>query len=578
VPFVVLMTHSLSGKPSVMAVTVAGSRRRVLDVFHCLSSCWDQVQVSRHGAYTGRRARALERYVQSASMLRVLSVCVLTPLPVLGFVLLQELVPLDAPAAGWKANYRWLIRSAVIFLVLTLSYIQQGVIFLAPLKVSSRQALLVALTTTATYFGVLVGISTAWVFPIPFASVLTTGVVTCLFFGFFVVVVGWRTITTTPRLSAHARILKGVLVVEVVIVFVYPAFNAAFRVLRGAQQLAFLLVLFLLKVVMRFAMAYVLRHGRGSSSVTERWRARLPEVVVFTTELFHVLYLTACLQGQHVTIWATIGLSLFDASGSMISVRYLLQRPSVALTSRPVALNAGPSQRSLRAIVPLSATHFYSSRKLPTIESATSFRLSSRRRSSTASLSTSRRLSVAFASSAANLKLAKRCSSGSSMGSNQSASRCVPQPIRTDTRNTETVKLTAQYIAAEVSRLQTLSMTEYFLLVEYVKCIVPAIYGVFQVVLPHLPNAVYYPSVANATSHDLSRTQANMVVFVAMEVLSLTTFVLLLHHRLKFSVLHQLAFVLETAADDIQAKLAMFIPYCFFFFLEHNGTWPGVSS
>ncbi|KAE8880914.1 hypothetical protein PF005_g13945 [Phytophthora fragariae] len=96
-------------------------------------------------------------------------------------------------------------------------------------------------------------------------------------------------------------------------------------------------------------------------------------------------------------------------------------------------------------------------------------------------------------------------------------------------------------------------------------------YGIFQVVLARLPNAIYYPSLANATQFDLHRTQTNMAVFVSMEILSLATFVLLLNRRLHFSVLHQLAFVLETAADDIQAKLAMFIPYCFFFLLQHNG-------
>ncbi|EGZ05400.1 hypothetical protein PHYSODRAFT_375281, partial [Phytophthora sojae] len=118
---------------------------------------------------------------------------------------------------------------------------------------------------------------------------------------------------------------------------------------------------------------------------------------------------------------------------------------------------------------------------------------------------------------------------------------------------------------------RTLSMIEYFLLVEYVKCIIPAMYGVFQFVVSGLPNAAYYPSLANATPLDLHQPQTNVLVFVSLEIFSLMAFALQLYRRLHFSVLHQLAFVLETAADDIQAKLAMFIPYCFFFFLKHNG-------
>ncbi|EGZ05397.1 hypothetical protein PHYSODRAFT_533504, partial [Phytophthora sojae] len=194
--------------------SIATTIRRAGQICSGLYSAWERVQVSRHGAYTARRARVLKRYVHSASTARVLTACALTPLPVLAFVLLQELVPLDEPQAGWRANYRWFIRSTVIFMVLTLSYVQQGVIFLAPLKVSRKQTLIITLSTTVAYFVVLVTVSTAWVFPIPFACVLTTAVFTLVFFGLFVAVIGNRTLTNTPRLSAHARIWKGVLIVE----------------------------------------------------------------------------------------------------------------------------------------------------------------------------------------------------------------------------------------------------------------------------------------------------------------------------------------------------------------------------
>jgi len=588
-----------------------------------LYDIWDQMQVNRQGAYTSRRARALDRYVYTQSKTRVLAVCILTPIPVLAFVLLQELVPLDAPAAGWSANYRWFVRSAVIFLVLTLSYIQQGVIFLAPLRVSWRQALVLTLGMTGSYFGALVSISSVWVFPVPFAGVVTTGVFTCLFFGIFIAVVGWRTVTTTPELSAHARILMGALLVEAVMVFVYPAFNAAFHMLHGVQQLAFLLVLFLLKLLMRYSMAYALRHSNRGASVDERWRARLPEVVVFSTELFHVLYLTTCLQSQHVTVWATIGISLFDASSSVVSLHQLLKRPKMMLVRRPlsqsrrgsedrhfhslrdfvlVARPALSASQSLRVIVPQILTSSRSFRAIapmpgPTTQAVpvtsttagpivpstgrrttidVSALFSDGRRSSNGSLPTLRRLSLASVSS---IKRARRSSSRESSHSSLPVSQSAPQDESNAQRQAQPVfKLTTEEIASEVSRLKTLSKTEYFLLIEYVKLIIPAIYGVFQVVLTRLPNAAFYPSIANATPLDLRRAHINILVFVAMEVLSLTGFMLLLHRRLKFSVLHQLAFVLETAADDIQAKLAMFIPYCFFFFLEHNGAWSDLAA
>ncbi|KAJ8558735.1 hypothetical protein ON010_g8714 [Phytophthora cinnamomi] len=408
------------------------------------------------------------------------------------------------------------------------------------------------------------------------------------------------------------------------------------------------MVLFLLKVVMRFIMAYALRRGKGGVSDEERWRTRLPEVVVFSTELFRVLYLTACLQSQNVTTGATIGLSLFDATGLVISVRRLLQRCKMVLVRKPVSQSrresGGPAYHSLRdyvlvarpllsatqslrnivtgfkptlstsrslksivsmpgtvlpfspptpgpssVIIPISGrfslqlnrttgpvlgTTIPSTRRLSPIESNTSARFSSRRRSSIANVSSGRRLSAVI-TSIAHLKLARRSSSRVSSQPGQSANRSnsrVSQAERKKNRPSHPIlRLTTEEIAAEVSRLETLSMTEYFLLIEYVMFIIPAMYCIFQFALARLPNAIYYPSLANATQQDLYRSQTNMAVFVTMEIVSLTAFIVFLHRPLRFSVLHQLAFVLETAADDIQAKLAMFIPYCFFFFLEHNG-------
>ncbi|KAK1929966.1 hypothetical protein P3T76_014463 [Phytophthora citrophthora] len=341
-------------------------------------------------------------------------------------------------------------------------------------------------------------------------------------------------------------------------------------------------------------MAYVLQRGKGGVSDEERWKARLPEVVVFSIELFHILYLTACLQGQQITVWATVGVALFDATGSVMSVRRLLRRSKMEMivgqsnnshqSGGPVvgllddvnqppqslkAFNSSPvlpTFPSMRSVVPASVS------KLLTIDSVTSARFSNRRRSSIMSFSATRRLSMTV-ETIANLKLAKRSSSRtSSYQSGKTAPRSVSRATNIDRKNQFSPQQnTGLSTEDEVARLESLSMTEYFLLVEYVKCIIPVMYGIFQVVLARLPNAVFYPSLANVTPQDLNRAQTNMAVFVSLKALSLMAFVLLLHCRLRFSVAHQLSFVLETAADDIQVKLAMLIPYCFFFFLDHNG-------
>ncbi|KAG2839524.1 hypothetical protein PC111_g3848 [Phytophthora cactorum] len=95
--------------------------------------------------------------------------------------------------------------------------------------------------------------------------------------------------------------------------------------------------------------------------------------------------------------------------------------------------------------------------------------------------------------------------------------------------------------------------------------------GIYTSVLARLPNAVFYPALANTTPKELKASQFDVAVYAMLQIVSLIVFEQILCRRLQYSVLHQLGFVLETAAADIQAKLGMFIPYCFFFFLEHNG-------
>lgn len=95
-------------------------------------------------------------------------------------------------------------------------------------------------------------------------------------------------------------------------------------------------------------------------------------------------------------------------------------------------------------------------------------------------------------------------------------------------------------------------MTEYFILVEYVSCIVPLMIGIYTGVLAQLPNAVYYPSLANISPRQLQDSQRNVAVYVVFQALSMLLFGKILRCRLQFPVMHQLAFVLETAAADIK--------------------------
>lgn len=118
--------------------------------------------------------------------------------------------------------------------------------------------------------------------------------------------------------------------------------------------------------------------------------------------------------------------------------------------------------------------------------------------------------------------------------------------------------------------MRVFSKAEYFIFVEYVECVIPLIYGAFHVCLGHLPNALFY-STSPAMAVDALSLLSNVMLFVSIKMLSVVGFSLFLYYRLRFVILHQLAFALEAEMINIQAKFAIFIPYCLFFFLAHNG-------
>lgn len=83
------------------------------------------------------------------------------------------------------------------------------------------------------------------------------------------------------------------------------------------------------------------------------------------------------------------------------------------------------------------------------------------------------------------------------------------------------------------------------LLVEYIETAVPLLYGVSLSILYHLPNAKYYPGVAEITPAMLSSTAVSILVYSALELVSLIYPHAVLEWRFQISSLHQLAFVLE---------------------------------
>ncbi|EGZ16040.1 hypothetical protein PHYSODRAFT_316144 [Phytophthora sojae] len=99
-----------------------------------------------------------------------------------------------------------------------------------------------------------------------------------------------------------------------------------------------------------------------------------------------------------------------------------------------------------------------------------------------------------------------------------------------------------------------LFITEYVVLMEYAEVVVPILYRLYRVVLFHLPNSVYYPTLTELSISELSSSTLTVLAYSSLEFVSFVFSIIVMKRALGFNPLEQLGFVLETQANSVQTK------------------------
>lgn len=516
-----------------------------LRVLSRINSVWTAAQVSRCGSYSIARLQAFDTYCRVTSLTRVVAVCVLTPLPSLMFPLLLECIPLNPAKLGWDANWNLWVRCALSTTVLTMSFITQARQVLPDLVIPRWHVFSVALCTGVSFTGVSMLIAWQWRFPIPFAFVVTSMPFGCLALFFFVVLVGTQPFQQVRRLGVKLRQLWRMMMVQFTLITIYPIYSALFMWFSSEQQTLFLITLPVLKLMMKNLMARTFIGTDLEDSI--------PEITVFSVEIFNSLYISACLQmanSAQRTMFIIIGI---DVAQSIFMGHGVLKRAIVPPELRDEPHSSGIIYASVRE----------SCRQLQFLRGG---------------LNTDQDLKSL-------MRKGPRASPATQTGCNEidrfmqvfggkGVNSVVPSrwlttgqqsPLRISSRSRD-----------ERTRIikQTLAMLfncEYLVLVEYIECVIPIVYSVFTSVLFHLHNAAFYPHIRTLTSEKLRIMMSHLIEYTLLEVVTLLGLCLLLRLKLKVSALYQLAFVLETHMEMVQAKLFVWVVYSLTYGLDHAG-------
>ncbi|KAG7385885.1 hypothetical protein PHYPSEUDO_000947 [Phytophthora pseudosyringae] len=501
--------HELYRRMSVHAIVPAElptrSLRRPFAVrmWTRLLRVWSRASVSRLGRYSVERVEALDKYCEQVSLLRVILVCVLTPVPSLLVELASEIIPLRDPADGWKVNSGAWIR---LFIIITstaagsLFQVRSTTPELSYFKVFS-----IAFATGLGSTPALMLLASLWGYPLPFTILLMTIPAAII----FVPLVLLTIIRKGGKLIGTMKLKICLILAQAQITFLYVAFSVVFENSSNALRFGLILFLPLMKLFLKNVVA------RLASDNVES----IPAVAVFTLDVFNALYSAICMQASG-SWWTSLVMIVVNVVQTTLSISEIngAAVSFLALNHNKTAISQPKRSRVMEA----------SPRKA---------------RERSPSLLQSARLKMYTAPSLHHINRQK------------------PSP-----------EVTISATQMEISS-QLLFHLEYRVLVGYIEAFIPLLYAIHLSILSHLPSAEYYPPTRIPSNDQLRSTVGGILAYASTEVASLVWLHLEIKRKLGFSMLYQLAFVLETETELLQGRLFVWIVILLQLTLAHYGTF-----
>ncbi|GMF37651.1 unnamed protein product [Phytophthora fragariaefolia] len=263
---------------------------------------WERTQVELHGTYSIDRVVELAKYTRETSWLHIIVVLLVTPLPCLAITVVSDILPLDDPAEGVKANKMFQVRQFYSYLVMSFLCAQQFRTSVRALPYPNwnvaRDTVIVSslpvMTAVLYAFAVWIG------FPVPFSIVIAMPVWVVIIT--VAMAIEWlKLIQQNPATGTMVFNTIKVWLCEVLLVVIYPPYYYVFTTLSKTGQILFASLLPVIKLVMRNIFTLTVVHLRDE----------MPEVVVFNSEVFNALFVSYCMQNSHsigTTVMVTLAL------------------------------------------------------------------------------------------------------------------------------------------------------------------------------------------------------------------------------------------------------------------------------
>ncbi|KAG3152077.1 hypothetical protein PI126_g10683 [Phytophthora idaei] len=428
------------------------------------------------------------------------------------------------------------------------------------LHIGSVQVLLMPVISSRGAVAFMLAMSSVIGSPLPFTLVVGILIWFVVLVVCFVAFFG-RILKRDPVLLRELLRSIVLLICQVLLTFVYPAYLYGFISIEPANQKFYVMLLPIIKIIAKSWISYCLGNKFDL----------LPQIMIFNVDVFNALYVSSSMQASQssMTVVQMVALDAVLAWVSISDIQHFMKTIFVLRRKIPAKhqlknasfieiaiqiIDEDPQARERLALRQYSLAHAVRrSIGTSTILVGGPLATETNERSST-----SRRvlptdppdLSEAVATATArnpSLKLANAQKSLDKIFSGKERQRFL------------------QYSA------RVLFTTEFIILVEYTEVIVPFIYSVYTAALFYLPNHHYYPQLQSFDDTGLASSLGNVVTFGFIELSSLLVIGYLIQRMLRISILHLLVFVLDRSWRMVQSNLFLWICYTIQNSLEHNG-------
>ncbi|KAL3657754.1 hypothetical protein V7S43_017326 [Phytophthora oleae] len=313
---------------------VVGTMKVFGSSFGPLYNLWERLQVSHCGQYSVERMLALEEYGQRVSPVRVAFVCMLTPLSPLLLVVFAAYLPLRQAAEGSDANFMFWLRHLLVVGFTILSGLMQAKAWLSELPLTPIRILGITFCSAGITLAFDVLLARVWVFPVPFLNMLQSPLIIVLCTFTTRLVLGRGVLNAVP--DAKFRVIRYFMLITAQgsLITIYPVYQALFLVAPTVVQPYLMALLTVVNIAMKNVLASCGAHLED----------RLPEVIVFTVDVFNALYSALCMRSTNSLKMVAVVVSL-NMMDMMLALHGMNRRSRVALANRAIQQKRQRQQR-----------------------------------------------------------------------------------------------------------------------------------------------------------------------------------------------------------------------------------------